>query len=159
MYLVSEHIKRYIWREYVSRTASQPHYIRHILPVPPMPSPESRYSTTQCIYRAYPVHNCLFSLHLIPSIPNTASESPAASAHSIASHKSSALFVYEELDMGQVRYTTDPFRCKAAYRTQAMRGTGLDHMLQCKCTIEALTLSNPSNQCLSVCAPADRWRV
>ena len=97
----------------------------------------------QCIYRAYPVHNCLFSLHLIPSIPNTASESPAASAHSIASHKSSALFVSEQLDIRQVRYTTDPFRCKEAYCAQAMGGNGLDRMLQYKCTIEALTLSNP----------------
>ena len=82
-------------RQYASgRIASQPHYIPHILPVPPILSPETCggqgtqcHTVPRCIYRAYPVHNCIFFLLRISSIPRTTGEPWTASAHSIVSHK------------------------------------------------------------------------
>jgi hypothetical protein len=45
------------------------------------------HTVPQCIYRAYPVHNFIFFLLRISSIPRTTGEPWTASAHSIASHK------------------------------------------------------------------------
>lgn len=103
------------------------------------------------IHRAYPVHNC--SLHIIPPSHHTHATrrtlSPraprAASAHSIASHKPSAL-----LRIRRPRYKTSPMyggsypmQGSVLYWTVARRCMAMVSTVQYKRTIEALALSNP----------------